>query len=58
MIVVTEVVEHKDGSATITFDVSDDAKQALINEGLTALLEKAVSEQHPEYEIKEGLSDD
>jgi hypothetical protein len=49
MIVVTEVVEHEDGSATITFDVSDDAKQALINEGLTALLEKAV---------KEGLSDD
>lgn len=49
MIVVTEVVEHEDGSATITFDVSDDGKQVLINEGLTALLEKAV---------KEGLSDD
>lgn len=55
MIVVTELVEHEDGSATITFDVSDDAKQALINEGLTALLEKVVSEQHPEYEVKEGL---
>jgi hypothetical protein len=57
MIVVKEVVEHEDGSATITFDVSDEAKQTLINQGLVALLEKAVSEQHPEYKVNERLEE-
>lgn len=49
---VESVDEHEDGSATVVFDCDDKAKQHLINEGLISLLEKAVSERHPEYEAK------
>jgi len=31
---VQEVKEHEDGSATVVFECNEEAKQALINEGL------------------------
>jgi len=49
---VEAVKEHEDGSATVVFECDEEAKKALINEGLISLLEKAVSERHPEYEAK------
>lgn len=55
---IKDYVEHKDGSATVTFECDNEAKTALINEGLISLLEKAVSEHHPEYEAeKKALPD-
>ena len=47
---VENVTEHEDGSATVVFDCDEKARQTLINEGLISLLEKAVSQQHPEYD--------
>ena len=54
---IKDYVEHKDGSATLTFECDDEAKKALINEGLISLLEKAVSEHHPEYKATEGVTE-
>ena len=51
---VKDVVDHPDGSATVIFECDEEARKALINEGLISLLEKAVSEQHPEYKATEG----
>ena len=53
---VETVEEHDDGSATVVFECDDEAKKALINEGLISLLEKTVSEQHPEYQA-DGIAD-
>lgn len=47
---VETVEEHDDGSATVVFECDDEAKKVLINEGLISLLEKTVSERHPEYQ--------
>ena len=55
---VKDVVDHPDGSATIIFECDEEAKKALINEGLISLLEKAISEHHPEYKATEGESKD
>ena len=49
MISVETVEEHEDGSATIVFECDDEAKKALINEGLISLLEKAVDKHNDEY---------
>ena len=49
---VETVKEHEDGSATVVFECDEEAKKSLINEGLSTLLEKTVSERHPEYEAK------
>ena len=51
---IEKVTEHDDGSATVVFDCDDEARQALINEGLISLLEKAVSRHHPEYQAMKG----
>ena len=55
---IKDVVDHPDGSATIIFECDEEAKKALINEGLISLLEKAVSEHHPEYKAMEGVLED
>jgi len=55
---IQNLVEHEDGSATVTFECDDEAKKALINEGLISLLEKAISEHHEEYELMKGESKD
>ena len=54
---VKDVVDHPDGSATIIFECDEEAKKALINEGLISLLEKAVSEHNPEYKATEGVTE-
>jgi len=54
---VQEVIEHEDGSATIVFDCNDEAKKALINEGLLSLLEKAIDKHNEEYQWMENDKD-
>jgi hypothetical protein len=54
---VKDVVDHPDGSATVIFEFDEAAKKALINEGLISLLEKAVSEHHPEYKAIKGVTE-
>lgn len=49
IIVVESVTEHEDGSATVVFECNDEARHAMINEGLISLLEKAVSKHHEDY---------
>jgi len=58
MIDIKEVVEHEDGSATVVFECNDEARQALISEGLLSLLEKAVDKHNEEYNWTEGESKD
>ena len=48
---IQEVTEHEDGSATVVFDCDDEAKKALINEGLLSLLEKAIDKHNEEYQL-------
>ena len=55
---IQEVTEHEDGSATVVFDCDDEARKALINEGLISLLEKAVSKQNEEYNWTKGEEKD
>jgi hypothetical protein len=50
---VETVEEHEDGSATVVFECDDEAKKALINEGLLSLLGKTASERYPEYQADE-----
>ena len=54
---IKDVVDHPDGSATVIFECDEEAKKALINEGLISLLEKAVSEHLPEYKATEGVTE-
>ena len=54
IISIETVEEHEDGSATVVFECDDEAKKALINEGLISLLEKAVDKHNDEYSYMEG----
>jgi hypothetical protein len=47
---VQTVTEHEDGSATVVFECDDEAKQALINEGLLSLLTKVLDKDNEEYD--------
>lgn len=58
MIKVEKVEEHEDGSATVVFECDDEAKQALINEGLLSLIEKAVDKHNDEYSYMEGVTNE
>ena len=49
-ILIESITEHEDGSATVVFDCDKKAIQVLTNQGLISLLEKAVSQEHPEYD--------
>jgi hypothetical protein len=42
---IRDVVEHEDGSATITFDCDVKTRELLVGLGLVSLLEKAVNEK-------------
>ena len=57
-IVVQEVKEHEDGSATVVFECDEAAKQALISEGLLSLIEKAIDRHNEEYNWMKGESED
>ena len=48
---VQKYTEHEDGSATIVFDCDDEAKNALIAEGLLSLLEKAIDVHNESYNV-------
>jgi len=44
MIEVTEYTEHEDGSATLQFDLSLEAREILLVEGLRSLINRAIEE--------------
>ena len=48
---IQDYMEHEDGSATIIFECNDEAKKALINEGLLSLIEKAIDKHNEEYAL-------
>jgi hypothetical protein len=45
MIDIKDVVEHEDGSATVTFDCDVKTRELLTGLGLVSLLEKAVNKE-------------
>jgi len=42
---IRDVVEHEDGSATLTFDCDVKTRELLVGLGLVSLLEKAINEE-------------
>jgi hypothetical protein len=55
---IKDYIEHEDGSATIVFECNDEARQALISEGLLSLIEKAVDKHNEEYNWTAGENKD
>ena len=55
LIVVTEIKENEDGSATAIIDTSPEGTRFLVEMGLISLLEKAIDEENTEYKIENGL---
>jgi len=55
LIVVNEIKEHEDGSATAIIDTSPEGTRFLVEMGLISLLEKAIDAENTEYTIKDGL---
>lgn len=55
LIVVSELKENEDGSATAEITTSPEGTRFLIEMGLLSLLEKAIDEDNKEYTIKDGL---
>jgi ribosome biogenesis SPOUT family RNA methylase Rps3 len=53
-IVIQEVMEHEDGSATVTFECDNEAKEALISEGILSLITKAVDKYNEDYNWMKG----
>ena len=45
---VKDILEHEDGSATVTFDFDTETTKALISYALTDILTKAVTEDKTE----------
>lgn len=41
---ITDYTEHEDGSASFQLDSDDEATKALIQEGFTSLIKKAIEE--------------
>ena len=42
---ITDIVEHDDGSATISFDMDDETRKAMIQHALLDILTKAAEEE-------------
>ena len=55
LIVVNEIKENEDGSATAVIDTSAEGTRFLVELGLISLLEKAIDEENKEYTIENGL---
>lgn len=51
---VTNIVEHEDGSATVTFDMDDQTRQALIQHALIDILTKAAEAEIKRNEVRTG----
>ena len=57
LIVVNEIKENEDGSATAIIDTSPEGTRMLVELGLISLLEKAIDAENTEYTIKDGLQE-
>ena len=57
-IVIQEVMEHENGSATVTFECDNEAKEALISEGILSLITKAVDKYNEDYSWMKGEVED
>ena len=44
LVIVHEVVEHEDGSASVRLDIKPEALRVLVEVGLMAIFDKAVKE--------------
>jgi hypothetical protein len=55
LIAVSNLVEHEDGSATMTIDTTPEATRLLVEMGLISLLEKAIDKENEDYSIDESL---
>lgn len=53
-IVVSDLVENEDGSATVTIDTTREATRLLVEVGLIRLLEMAIDKENG-YELKRNL---
>jgi hypothetical protein len=51
LIVVNEIKENEDGSATAVIDLSPEGTRFLVEMGLISLLEKAIDAENTEYTI-------
>jgi len=55
LIAVSKLVEHEDGSATMTIETTREATEFLVQEGLVSVLEKAIDKENKEYSIDKSL---
>ena len=55
LIVVSNLVENEDGSATMTIDTTREATEFLVQEGLVSVLEKAIDKENSDYSIDKSL---
>ena len=58
LIIVRDMVEHEDGSATMKIDTTPEATRLLVEMGLVSLLEKAVDEENDKYSLDPSLRRD
>lgn len=54
MIKVTKLEENEDGSANLQIETDSEATRFLLEEGLIAVLEKAIDKKNKDYELKTG----
>ena len=55
---IQDIVEHDDGSATITIDTSPEATAFLVGEGFRSVLEKAVDSENTEYSYQPATAEE
>ena len=55
MIKVTKLEENEDGSANIEIETDREATQFLVQEGLIAVLEKAIDAENKDYALSPEL---
>jgi hypothetical protein len=48
---VVETIEHEDGSATITFDLTEEEREFLLQYGLTELIKNGVEQMKNNFTI-------
>ena len=52
MIEVKDLVEHEDGGATLTVDMSPDTTRFLVEIGLQVILARAIDLENEDWELK------
>lgn len=55
---IQDIVEHDDGSATITIDTSPEATAFLVGEGFRSVIEKAVDSENTEYSYQSATAEE